>query len=158
MRKRTRPADPATVEPPDNEQEPEETHELKGLDAAIEDDGQAIEEAALHPLHFREALSWNAGKAIPTGELLKRLQNLAAKLQKLTQETVLKTSLNHVAQELANSNLTRHRDKGVKAWTAHCLVDILILAAPDAPFSGSQLKVRTQSARQASMRLPDCTS
>lgn len=91
-------------------------------------------------LQFSEPLSWQAGKAIPTGELLKRLQVLATELKEVEQETISMESLTRPAQELAHSNLLKHKDKGVKSWAAHCLVDILRLAAPDAPFSGQQLK------------------
>ena len=46
-----------------------------------------------------------------------------------------------VAKELAFSGLLNHKDRGVKAWVACCLVDMLRLCAPDAPFTGAQLKV-----------------
>lgn len=91
-------------------------------------------------LQFSDPLSWQVGKAIPTGELLKRLQALATELKEAEQETISKESLTRPAQELAHSNLLKHKDKGVKSWAAHCLVDVLRLAAPNAPFSGQQLK------------------
>jgi len=46
-----------------------------------------------------------------------------------------------VAKELAAQNLLNHKDNGVRAWTACCLVDILKLCAPDAPYTSSQVKV-----------------
>lgn len=125
MRTRTAPApDVQAPEPEDNER----------LEEGEGDDEQA-------DLQFQETLSWHVGKPIPTGELLKRLQALAHELKETDQEVIRKSSLSAPAQELAHSNLLRHRDKGVKAWTAHCLVDVLRLAAPDAPFSAAQLKV-----------------
>ena len=92
-------------------------------------------------LTFNQPLSWKAGKAINTGELLKRLTALSEELQELDQEEVDKSSFHHVAKQLAGQNLLSHKDKGVRAYTACCLVDILKLCAPDAPFTGSQLKV-----------------
>jgi sister chromatid cohesion protein PDS5 len=95
----------------------------------------------LAALQFNEPLSWRAGKAIQTAELLKRLEKLAAELREMEQGEVDKNSLTKVAKELVGQNLINHKDKGVKAFTACCLVDVLKLCAPDAPFTGTQLKV-----------------
>jgi sister chromatid cohesion protein PDS5 len=92
-------------------------------------------------LVFNEPLSWRAGKPIATSELLKRLDALSNELREMDQEEIDKDSLTKVAKELAGQNLLSHKDKGVKAFTACCLVDVLKLCAPDAPFTGSQLKV-----------------
>ena len=92
-------------------------------------------------LVFNEPLSWRAGKPIATGELLKRLDALSNELREMDQEEIDKDSLTKVAKELAGQNLLSHKDKGVKAFAACCLVDVLKLCAPDAPFTGSQLKV-----------------
>jgi sister-chromatid-cohesion protein PDS5 len=100
------------------------------------------EEPQLGGLTFNQPLSWRAGKPIPTGELLKRLDALSTELRDLEQEETEKESLTKVAKELAGPNLLGHKDKGVRAFTACCLVDILKLCAPDAPFTGSQLRVR----------------
>ncbi|TVY54635.1 Sister chromatid cohesion protein pds5 [Lachnellula cervina] len=91
-------------------------------------------------LIFNEPLSWRAGKPIATGELLKRLDALSNELREMDQEEIDKDSLTKVAKELAGQNLLSHKDKGVRAFTACCLVDVLKLCAPDAPFTGSQLK------------------
>jgi sister-chromatid-cohesion protein PDS5 len=100
----------------------------------------------LRLLKFNEPLSWRVGRsAIPIGDLLQRLQTLAQELRKLEQEEVDKDSLQKVSQELASAQLLAHKDKGVKAWTACCIVDVLRLCAPDAPFTGNQLKVRCRS-------------
>ncbi|KAM3083145.1 Sister chromatid cohesion protein pds5 [Clarireedia jacksonii] len=91
-------------------------------------------------LSFNEPLSWRAGKPIATATLLDRLKRLASELRELDQEEVDKSSLTEVAKELAAQNLLNHKDNGVKAWTACCLVDILKLCAPDAPYTQTQVK------------------
>ncbi|QSZ30000.1 hypothetical protein DSL72_004518 [Monilinia vaccinii-corymbosi] len=98
------------------------------------------EEASVS-LAFNEPLSWRAGKPIPTETLSKRLKKLASELRDMDQEEVDKSSLTVVAKELAAQNLLNHKDNGVKAWTGCCLVDILKLCAPDAPYTSSQVKV-----------------
>lgn len=98
--------------------------------------------AALRGLAFNQPLSWRVGRsAIPIADLLNRLQTLALELRKLEQEEIDKETLRPVSQELASGHLLAHKDKGVRAWAAHCIVDILRLCAPDAPFTGNQLKV-----------------
>jgi len=92
-------------------------------------------------LTFNEPLSWRAGKPIATGELLRRLDVLSNELREMDQEEIDKDSLTKVAKELAGQNLLSHKDKGVRAFAACCLVDVLKLCAPDAPFTGTQLKV-----------------
>lgn len=96
-------------------------------------------------LQFKEPLSWRAGKAIAVGELLRRLQALAMEMKAMDQEETERESLTGVAKELVSPNLLAHKDKGVRAWTAHCLVDVLRLCAPDAPYTGPQLKVATNT-------------
>lgn len=98
-------------------------------------------EEELVRLTFNEPLSWRAGKPIATAELLKRLDTLTSELQELDQEEIDKDSFTKVAKELAGQQLLNHKDKGVRAFTACCLVDILRLCAPDAPFTPTQLKV-----------------
>jgi len=99
------------------------------------------EEPPLAGLEFNEPLSWRAGKPIPTGELLRRLDTLSNELREMDQEETDKDTLTHVAKELAGQNLLNHKDKGVRAFTACCLVDVLKICAPDAPFTPTQLKV-----------------
>ncbi|KAI0114976.1 armadillo-type protein [Daldinia grandis] len=108
-------------------------------DEVPEEEDQEMEEE-LVTLQFDEPLSWRAGKPIATGELLRRLEKLSKELVDLDQETIDKESLNHVAKELASPNLLTHREAGVKAFAAACLVDILKLCAPEAPFTPKQLK------------------
>lgn len=93
-------------------------------------------------LQFNEPLSWRAGKPITIGILLRRLETLFKEMRGMEQDDNERDSLTKVAKDLANPNLLAHKDKGVKAWTACCLVEILRLCAPDAPFTAQQLKVR----------------
>jgi len=104
---------------------------------------EEVEEKQPQPgtLQFDETLSWKAGKPIATGELLRRLERLAEELREMDQEEIDKDSFTNIAKELASQHLLGHKDKGVRALTGCCLVDVLKLCAPDAPFSGSQLKV-----------------
>ena len=93
-------------------------------------------------LHFNEPLSWRAGKPIAVADLLKRLNKLWNEMKELEQDEDERASFLTVAKDLASPNLLAHKDKGVKALTACCLVDILRLCAPDAPYTGQQLKAR----------------
>lgn len=92
-------------------------------------------------LQFKESLSWRAGKPIAIAELLRRLQALHKEIRDLEQEDVPREAFTTVAKELVSPNLLGHKDKGVKALTACCIVDILKLCAPDAPYTGVQLRV-----------------
>ncbi|KAJ5894713.1 hypothetical protein N7495_006404 [Penicillium taxi] len=99
------------------------------------------DETGLRCLSFNQPLSWRVGRsAIPIADLLTRLQVLAQELRKIEQEEVDKESLQKVSQELASAQLLAHKDKGVRAWAACCLVDVLRLCAPDAPFTRNKLK------------------
>lgn len=103
-----------------------------------------VEESHSMPgLQFNQPLSWRAGKPIAVADLLRRLQALSKEMQGMDQEQNERESFTKVAKELVNPNLLTHKDKGVKALTACCLVDILRICAPDAPFTGQQLKVRS---------------
>jgi sister-chromatid-cohesion protein PDS5 len=90
---------------------------------------------------FNEPLSWKAGRAIPVADLLKRLRTLSEDLKSLEQEEYDKESFNSVAKDLVGPNLLGHKDSGVRSLTACCIVDILRLCAPDAPYTENQLKV-----------------
>ncbi|KAJ5770248.1 uncharacterized protein N7511_002299 [Penicillium nucicola] len=99
------------------------------------------EDSGLRSLSFNQPLSWRVGRAaIPIADLLERLQTLAQELRKLDQEEIDKESLRKVSQELASGNLLAHKDKGVRAWATCCIIDVLRLCAPDAPFTRNQLK------------------
>lgn len=92
-------------------------------------------------LDFNDALTWRAGKAIAVADLLTRLKKLGAELRNLDQGQIAAGEFTRLAQDLAHSNLLGHKDKGVRAWVLCCIVDILNICAPDAPFVPAQLKV-----------------
>ncbi|KAA8648151.1 hypothetical protein EYZ11_000523 [Aspergillus tanneri] len=113
----------------------------QGPPVATEDAEPEEITSGLRRLRFNEPLSWRVGRgAIPIADLLQRLQTLAQELRKLEQEEVEKDSLKKVSQELATAQLLGHKDKGVRAWATCCIVDVLRLCAPDAPFTANQLK------------------
>lgn len=114
-----------------------------GAEVVEEEEVMELEEG-LGKLQFNEPLTWRAGKPISVTELLKRLQSLSRELQGMEQDDIDRESLLGPAKELANHNLLQHKDRGVKAWTACCLVDMFRLCAPDAPYTASQLKVGDQ--------------
>jgi len=91
-------------------------------------------------LEFNEALSWRAGRAIPVADLLTRLQKLSTELRNAEQGSVDVKDIAKLAHDLVNPNLLGHKDKGIRAWTVSCVVDILNLTAPNAPYSNPQLR------------------
>ena len=109
-------------------------------------------------LQFKEPLSWRAGKPIAIADLLRRLQALSKEMKSMEQEENERDSFLKVAKELASPNLLGHKDKGVKAWTACCLVDILRLCAPDAPYTGQQLKVSKHADEAIALHIADVDS
>lgn len=106
-----------------------------------EEEPQQEGENELVTLKFKEPITWRPGKAIPIDQLLKRLEKLSSELSDMDQETVDEAPLNKIAKEVASHQLLSHKDKGVRAYIACCIVDILRLCAPNAPFTPSQLKV-----------------
>ena len=109
--------------------------------AAAAEPEEQQQEVGTTTLQFNEPLTWRPGKPIPIDTLLKRLDKLTKELSEMDQETTDPSSLTKVAKEGASHQLLNHKDKGVRAYTACCVVDILRLCAPDAPFTPSQLKV-----------------
>lgn len=93
-------------------------------------------------LSFGDTLTWRAGKPIAVADLLTRLQKLGNELRNFDDDQVDSRSFTTLAYDLANANLLGHKDKGVRAWIIACIVDVLRLCAPDAPFIEGQLKVR----------------
>ncbi|KAF8156995.1 armadillo-type protein [Crassisporium funariophilum] len=81
-----------------------------------------------------------AGKGVTTDALLKKLNALHTQLAMLDQETVDVNSLNTARTELIHVSLLLHKDRGVKAYTACCLADILRLYAPEAPYTQHELR------------------
>ena len=93
-------------------------------------------------LAFKQSL-----KGCANAELLKRLKALHTELAELDQETIATSSLDSIAKELITPALLLHKERGVKAYIACCLVDILRLYAPEAPYTERELKVRPQIGR-----------
>ena len=106
--------------------------------------GQASESTKVYNIpgfDFNEPLSWRPGKAIPVADLLSRLETLSNSLRSYEEDQFDPQIFAPLATDLANANLLGHKDKGVRAWALSCVVDLLKICAPDAPFSGVGLKV-----------------
>jgi sister chromatid cohesion protein PDS5 len=69
------------------------------------------------------------------------LQALHKELADIEQEVIDVNSLSSVKKELVSTSILLHKDKGVKAYAACCIADLLRLYAPDAPFTSNELKV-----------------
>ncbi|KAK4990902.1 Sister chromatid cohesion protein pds5 [Elasticomyces elasticus] len=91
-------------------------------------------------LRFKEAITWRAGKPIAVSDLLRRLKTLFDELLSIGQEDTNRDALRSIAGDLVHANLLSHKDHGVKAWVACCIVEVFRICAPDAPFQPSQLK------------------
>ncbi|KAF2400586.1 ARM repeat-containing protein [Trichodelitschia bisporula] len=98
------------------------------------------EEESVATLQFSEAIAWRAGRPIAVATLLQRLDSLTRELQSYEQDGVDRDSLLGVAKDLASPSLLSHKDRGVRAYAACCLVDIFRLCAPDAPYTATQLR------------------
>ncbi|PTB67424.1 hypothetical protein BBK36DRAFT_1135018 [Trichoderma citrinoviride] len=120
------------------ESEPEAEPEAEEVEAQ---EAEGEYEGEHRRLRFNEELSWRPAKPIPSATLLARLERLSKELADFEQGEVDLSSLRGVADKLAHRNLLQHKDRGVKAYTACCLVDILRLFVPDAPFTDDQLKM-----------------
>ena len=79
---------------------------------------------------------------MPVADLLERLEKLNDELRRVDQDQLPAQNFTRVAQDLANQNLLAHKDKGVRASTCCCLVDVMRICAPDAPLKLGQIKVR----------------
>ncbi|KAI5121999.1 hypothetical protein M0805_001831 [Coniferiporia weirii] len=88
-------------------------------------------------LKFNDKL---VGKGLSTDALLKKLKVLYTELAGLEQETADIKTLAPVCKELISTSILLHKDKGVKAYAACCLADLLRLYAPDAPYTGPELR------------------
>lgn len=91
-------------------------------------------------LSYNEALTWRAGKAISVADLFSRLQKLSIELREVEQNAVEVKDITPLAQDLVHPNLLGHKDKGIRAWTVACVVDILNICAPNAPYRPNQLR------------------
>lgn len=106
-----------------------------------EQEPEAQEQDGLKRLRFKQPLVGRPGKQISVPDLLTRLKALHDELRFMDQEEAHRDSLMPVAQDLAHQSLLQHKDNGVRAWTVCCVVDMLKLFAPDAPYPASKLKV-----------------
>ncbi|PIL27726.1 hypothetical protein GSI_10879 [Ganoderma sinense ZZ0214-1] len=88
-------------------------------------------------LKFRDKL---VGKGLSTDALQKKLKQLHQELADMDQEHVDVNSLAPVRKDLINTSILLHKDRGVKAYTACCLADLLRLYAPDAPYTQNELR------------------
>jgi sister-chromatid-cohesion protein PDS5 len=90
----------------------------------------------------KQPLVGKPGRQVGVSDLLTRLKALLEELRTIDQEEAHRDSLMPVAESLAHQSLLQHKDNGVRAWTVCCIVDMLKLFAPDAPYPASKLKVR----------------
>ncbi|OBZ77502.1 Sister chromatid cohesion protein pds5 [Grifola frondosa] len=88
-------------------------------------------------LKFHDKL---VGKGLSTDALQKKLKALHTELADMDQELVDVHSLSAVRKELINTSILLHKDRGVKAYAACCLADLLRLYAPDAPYTHTELR------------------
>lgn len=149
--KATEPEEPEQVEVAEDQEQPEEhvagevqegdepEQDVEMRDPAPEQEPEMPGEVL--SLKFDEELTWRPGKPIPLQTLLGRLERLSQELSGMEQDHVNLDSLADVSHALGQRNLLTHKDQGVKAYAAACVVDILQLSAPDAPFTSDQLKV-----------------
>ncbi|KAL7420002.1 Sister chromatid cohesion protein pds5 [Cryptotrichosporon argae] len=91
----------------------------------------------LHKLDFKEAI---VQKGASTDALLKRLKTLNGKLAVLEQDHVDVKSLDKVRKQLIDDVVLHHKDKGVKAYAAVCIADVLRLYAPEAPYTADEIR------------------
>ncbi|PCH44760.1 hypothetical protein WOLCODRAFT_78395 [Wolfiporia cocos MD-104 SS10] len=88
-------------------------------------------------LKFHDKL---VGKGLATDALQKKLKALHSELAEMDQENVDVSSLAGVRKELISTSILMHKDRGVKAYAACCLADLLRLYAPDAPYTHNELR------------------
>lgn len=118
-------------------QEPEEEQEQE---QDQQEEHEEVHQDGLKKLQFKQPLVGRPGKPVSVADLLARLKKLHDELRPIDQEEAHRDSLLPVAQELASQSLLQHKDNGVRAWTVCCVVDMLKLFAPDAPYPASKLK------------------
>jgi sister chromatid cohesion protein PDS5 len=111
------------------------------------DSTEAEKHYSIPGLQFNQSLTWRPGKAIPVADLLSRLESLSNQLKAYDEDQVDSQKFAPLAQDLAHANLLGHKDKGVRAQAVSCVVDVLKICAPEAPFGDAQLKVSFLSAQ-----------
>jgi sister-chromatid-cohesion protein PDS5 len=130
---RRRAASPKLAEEPEvQEQQPQDEE----MEVEEEDTAQLLE--------FNEPLTWRAGRPIPVSELLRRLKQLHEELSSMDQlemeDQAGRDTVSPKAQELGSAQLLGHKDRGVKAWTLACIVQMFRILAPNAPYKAGQLR------------------
>ncbi|KAF2219046.1 armadillo-type protein [Elsinoe ampelina] len=110
------------------------------VEAVEPEDSETEGEAGEHSLNFDQQLIGRPGKPIAVAELLKRLKTLSAELVAIDQERCPEDDVKAVGRDLVHANVLGHKDKGVRAWAACCIVEVFRLTAPHAPYTGAQLK------------------
>ncbi|KAG9254933.1 putative SPO76 protein [Emericellopsis atlantica] len=138
-RTRNKKAQEPVVESPPQQEEDQDSSELEEIASPEPEEADNDEDAP--SLKFDEELTWRPARPIAVGTLISRLEKLSEELADYDQEGVNLESLSEVSAALAHRNLLQHKDKGVRAYTACCLVDILRLHVPEAPFTADQLKL-----------------
>ncbi|KAH4180122.1 hypothetical protein HBI81_180510 [Parastagonospora nodorum] len=122
------------------EEEEQEVEVEVEAEAGVEEEEAQGESDGTKKLRFKQPLVGRPGRQISVGDLLTRLKTLLDELRTMDQEEAHRDSLMPVAQELAHQSLLQHKDNGVRAWAVCCVVDMLRLFAPDAPYPASKLK------------------
>jgi sister-chromatid-cohesion protein PDS5 len=132
---RRRAASPEPAEEPEAQEEQQQPPQ---------DDEMDVEEDAAQPLQFNEPLTWRAGRPIAVADLLQRLRTLYEELSAMEQLEVEdqagRDAVTPKAQELGSTQLLGHKDRGVKAWTLACIVQMFRILAPNAPYKAGQLR------------------
>ena len=114
---------------------PEPAEEPEAQEQQPQDDEMEVEEEeeAAQILQFDEPLTWRAGRPIQVSELLKRLkafyEELSAMEQLEVEDQAGRDAVTPKAQELGSSQLLGHKDRGVKAWTLACIVQMFRILA-----------------------------
>ena len=88
-------------------------------------------------LKFHEKLIGRTSTS--TDVLLKKLKTLCTELVDHEQDRIDRDSLSGVSHELIHQSILLHKDKGVKAYAACCIADLLRLSAPHAPYKPNEL-------------------
>jgi sister chromatid cohesion protein PDS5 len=88
-----------------------------------------------------------SGQPAQSSQLLAHLdtKTLLDELSSITEaepENIDLTSFATVRKDLIGPSLILHKDKGVKAYVACCIAELLNVYAPDAPYTAGELKVR----------------
>lgn len=96
------------------------------------------QDEGLQPLDFNGSLVQTRN----ADELFSVLEDLTVALSQLEQEQTDLRTLRTVSQELISPRLMKNKNGGIRSLTAVCLMEILRIHAPDAPYSIEVLKVR----------------